>query len=57
MPGFFRGAARALDLGGIFDVYNVSNSESEADTMALASDWHQVGADLRDAMERYGHGG
>lgn len=50
-PSFLTGAARLVDLGGVFDKYNGSGSEEEADSRALASDWLVVGDDLRKAME------
>jgi hypothetical protein len=53
MPSFFRGAARALDMGSTFDVYNESDSEEDADVLALSMDWLQVGDDIIDAMEKY----
>jgi len=51
MPSFTGGAARVLDLGGTFDVYNESLNAAEADQRALLSDWQQVGIDLNCAME------
>ena len=52
MPTFLRGAASALDLGGTFVEYNISNTTTEADSRALRSDWQTVGADLRCAMKK-----
>ena len=51
-PSFLTGAARLVDLGGVFDKYNQSESEEEADSRALASDWLVVGEDLRKAMNK-----
>ena len=51
-PSFLTGAARLVDLGGVFDKYNSSASEEEADSRALASDWSVVGDDLRKAMDQ-----
>ena len=45
--------SRTLDIGGTFDVYNYSESEALADSNALSSDWHQVGADILNAMELF----
>jgi len=50
-PSFFSGAARALDLYGTFDEYNVSRSPAEADARAIASDWIVTGDDLQHAMD------
>jgi hypothetical protein len=49
-PSFLTGAARLVDIGGVFDKYNSSRSEEEADSRALASDWSVVGDDLRKVM-------
>lgn len=51
-PSFISGAARLVDLGGVFDKYNRSQTEMQADSRALASDWSSVGNDLRDALQR-----
>ena len=49
-PSFMGGAARILDLGGVFDDYNFSKSGDEADAIALAMDWQATGQHLRSAM-------
>ena len=54
-PSLIRGAARVLDLGSTFDVYNESASAEEADYRALQSDWQQVGLDISGAMETFAH--
>lgn len=46
-PSLMEGFARTLDVGGTFDEYNYSTSETEADLIALGSDWYAIGADLR----------
>lgn len=51
-PSVISGAARLVDLGGVFDKYNRSETEVQADSRALASDWSAVGANLREALER-----
>jgi hypothetical protein len=51
-PSVLSGAARLVDLGGVFDKYNRSQTEQQADGRALASDWSSVGDDLRAAMQR-----
>ena len=55
-PGFFNGAARALDLGATIDLYNESADGSSADCNALLSDWRQVGIEINDAMGRHDNG-
>jgi hypothetical protein len=51
-PSFMSGAARLVDLGGVFDKYNRSQTEEQADGRALTSDWSSVGYDLRTAVQR-----
>ena len=52
MPSAWSGAARLLDLFGVFDSYNDSATDDLADARAIYSDWHIVGQDLADAMMR-----
>ena len=52
-PSFISGAARVLDLYGIYDVYNATSTEREADYKALVSDWHMVGQDIFDAITQF----
>lgn len=52
-PSFASGAARVLDLWGVFDDYNRSETPADADARALASDWLVAGQDLMDAMAEY----
>jgi hypothetical protein len=54
-PSYLSGAARLVDLGGVFDKYNQSQNEQQADGRAMASDWFSVGNDLRTAMRRMRH--
>jgi hypothetical protein len=54
-PSFISGAARVLDLYGIYDAYNASSTEREADYKALVSDWHMVGQDIFNAMEQFAY--
>ena len=49
--GFIKGMMRALDLFGVTDAYNISDSPQEADSKALYSDWVTTGNDIRNAME------
>jgi hypothetical protein len=55
MPSFVFGAARVLDLGSTFDVYNESLNGHIADQRAFLSDWQQVGMDISDSMEIFEH--
>ena len=50
-PSFLSGVARALDLGGIFDGYNQSQSDEGADLRALEGDWAAVGIDMHRAID------
>jgi len=50
-PSFVSGAARILDLWGIYDDYNRSESPLEADGKAIAADWIVIGQDIYDAIE------
>ncbi len=52
-PSIWDGLTRILDISGGFGDYNDSDSDEEADAIALASDWYAVGADLHRAMSRY----
>jgi hypothetical protein len=47
---FVSGAARSLDLYCLFDSYNSSSTEREADYRAILSDWRVVGQDILSAM-------
>lgn len=51
-PGFLRGAARALDVGGALgrNSFLLSDSTAEADERALRSDWRVVNRDLNQAL-------
>lgn len=49
--GFLSGVARTLDLGGMFDAYNLSPSEEIADARAILADWTAVGNDIWQAIE------
>jgi hypothetical protein len=54
-PSFLSGTARLVDLGGVFDKYNRSKTEEQADGRALASDWLSIGGDLQTALQRMRH--
>ena len=53
MPSFLSGAARSLDLYCLFDSYNSSSTEREADCRAILSDWRVVGQDILSAMREF----
>jgi hypothetical protein len=42
-----------LDLGCVFDEYNYSLTEDEADAKAAYSDWMMVGMDILAALGRH----
>jgi hypothetical protein len=52
-PSFLSGLARTLDLQGLYDAYNSSNTPLEADTRALAADWIIVGQGLQNAIDEF----
>jgi hypothetical protein len=52
-PSFKSGMARTLDIGAVYDDYNYASSPEEADSLAIASDWYAVGADLLKAIRGY----
>lgn len=49
-PSFASGIGRVVDLAGVFDDYNISETPIEADEKAIAADWLVVGQDISDAM-------
>lgn len=54
MPSLLHGAARTLDLGGLYDSgsYNESATPAQADACAIANDWAAVGMDLREVIQK-----
>lgn len=50
---FISGAARVLDLYGVYDRYNASPTEYEADYKAVLSDWGTVGQDIFSATKQF----
>lgn len=52
-PSFVSGAARLLDLYSLYDFYNNSSTEREADYKAVLSDWRVVGQDILAAMTQF----
>lgn len=55
-PSVVEGIARILDLGTTLQEYNASETENEADSKALKSDWRAVGIDLKHAVKKYEQG-
>jgi hypothetical protein len=51
-PSPLYGAARLLDIGAVFDVYNTSEDGKEADLRALYSDWKAIGDALRESASQ-----
>ena len=52
-PSFLDGAARVLDLFGMFRRYDRPENDDQVDARALYDDFRTVGMDLEDAMRRY----
>jgi hypothetical protein len=52
-PSFAAGVARLMDFGCSFDGYNISSSELQADTRAIASDWFNVGLDIVTSIMQF----
>jgi hypothetical protein len=48
-PRAIFGVARFLDFASLFDEYNGSPSEAEADAKAMWMDWASVGDDIEQA--------
>jgi len=53
MPSYLSGAARTLDLFGVFDEYNQSATPTEADFRAIYNDWAMTGNDLQVAIDKF----
>lgn len=50
---FLVGMGSILNLAGSYFEYNYSKSDNEADLKALASDWNNVGEDMRVAKRNF----
>ena len=50
IPSWLSGAARSLDVAGIFDEYNDGRTVEEADAKALFCDWRLIGETVFAAM-------
>lgn len=54
-PSLLSGTARLLDFEGLYDEYNISPTEAQADAMAALADWLVTGNDLLEAMQQQEH--
>lgn len=50
LPSFWGGVASAIDMGGTLAEINMSQNGTQADYLAILSDWMAVGNDLRKVM-------
>ena len=51
MPSALSGAARTLDVAGVFNLYNVSRTGELANRRGLTADWKAVSSYLRGSIE------
>lgn len=51
-PSLLGGAATVFSLGGFRPSYNQSKTPSEADAMAIRSDWAMTGVDIVTAADK-----
>lgn len=54
-PSLFSGTARLFDFYGLYDEYNVSPTEAQADAMATLADWMVIGKDLQEVLAQHEH--
>ena len=52
-PSLASGCARLFDWYGLYDAYNQSNTEAEADGKAILADWSVVGLDILAAIDQF----
>jgi len=52
-PSYLSGAARILDIFGVFDSYNERPNPEEADAQAMYADWRITGQDIIDAVAAF----
>ncbi len=50
-PSFLSGAGTVLNLAGNYYSFNASETDFEADEMALENDFRMVGQDIHDVLE------
>jgi hypothetical protein len=53
VPSFWEGVARLMDMMGMLNEYNYSNTPVEADYRAIWSDWVMVRQDLMQAVVQF----
>ena len=53
MPGFIDGVASILDFSNPQRKYNYSETDTEADCIAIRGDWMAIGHDMQDAIKSY----
>lgn len=51
---FLTGMGRIFDFSNSYNNYNISETSTEADFKAIASDWNAVGEDLKLVINIYG---
>lgn len=51
-PSLLSGSARLFDFYGLYDAYNTSADDAQADAMATFADWLVVGQDIQGALEQ-----
>jgi hypothetical protein len=51
MPSYLSGFARTLDIAGLFDSYNRSDTPAQADFDALRADFRAIAEDFKAALE------
>lgn len=49
---FFTGIGSAISISGSYYEFNLSDSDSQADSDSIESDWSMVGDDIRAAIEK-----
>jgi hypothetical protein len=52
-PSLASGCARLFDWYALYDSYNQSDTEAEADGKAIFADWSAVGWDILAAMNQF----
>ena len=52
-PSSIEGMSRVVDLGATMQIYNISETEQQADFEALRNDWRAIGDDLRYSIRMY----
>lgn len=50
-PGFLSGAGTVINIAGNFYEFNYSDSDIDADRIALENDFNMIGQDISDVIE------